>query len=1013
MQKWFGYLLLFLCTIPGTAQVYNVTRYSTEDGLVQSQVMALLQDRFGYLWLGTHRGVCRFDGQSFKAFGTEEGLGSVFLVDIVEGANDTLWMATPNGLSRWDRSRERFKTYTTDDGLSSNDLSALLFDAEGRLWIGTQNAGISLYQGGRFDANPYAWPDSGEHHVTSLMQDGGGKIWIGTLEGLYTWEAESDRLTKHSLPATNDQIEVLSFLEDRRTRNLWVGTTHGIFELKDSEISWYKLDAENLPDQEVFCMVQDEKDQIWIGTREGLIRYDGSSFTHLKRQDQLLNFHMTSSLMDMEGNLWFGTDGGGVRRISEGVFFSLGMEDGLSSNIAKSFLEDEQGRVWISTRDRGINIIPNEGQLVGRDVLQWKVDNSGLGGNNIVSSFRDEEGAFWFASFNGTLTRYRNGQWKVYNESHGLNTEAVYWVTQDGNGTHWVGTKDGIFQKKGERFEKKWSQENGLMGNTIYNLYFDRKQRLWIGAASGLMRIEGDEILQWRGDAVIGENVLTIIEDEMGRIWVGSSGGLFYFDGKDEPTSVRISGAAGAQTVVGLVTEGSQWLWAATENGAYRLNLYDFAKNPRTRFEHYAQKDGLPSLECNANAILCDSQGGVWIGTAEGAILRPKGAEQRRDEMDPLVYLTGVESSVDTTWEAMGFAVDEFGLPENLVLPYTSNRVEFSFIGISLRSPKQVEYKYMMEGVDDTWSSSTRQTRVPYLNLDPGEYTFKVTAKRESEGWDYENPAEFTFRITPPFWQTWWFVLLMLALLGGVSYIVYDNITTRRRRHQEQRRLQNAAEKLQLEHSALYAMMNPHFTFNALQSIQYFIHRQDKKAANKFLSSFAKLVRKNLESTKVDFISLSEEVERLKLYMSLEKMRFPEKFDFQVRIESGVDLSETQLPPMLLQPFVENSIKHGIMPLDEGGLITVDISQQDEEYLRILIQDNGIGVQASKERRANRPNDHVSRGMQITKDRLALFARITGREYSLDIFETRDENGNTQGTTVKLILPIREESLVA
>ena len=126
--------------------------------------------------------------------------------------------------------------------------------------------------------------------------------------------------------------------------------------------------------------------------------------------------------------------------------------------------------------------------------------------------------------------------------------------------------------------------------------------------------------------------------------------------------------------------------------------------------------------------------------------MRPRGAEQRQDEIDPLVYITGVQSSQDTSWNAMGFEIDDFGLPNSLVLPYNSNRVEFSFIGISLRSPKQVEYKYMMEGLDENWSPSTRQTRVPYLNLAPGNYTFKITAKRESEDWDYERVDTFSFK---------------------------------------------------------------------------------------------------------------------------------------------------------------------------------------------------------------------------------------------------------------------------
>ncbi|MEM9984287.1 MAG: two-component regulator propeller domain-containing protein, partial [Bacteroidota bacterium] len=663
---------------------------------------------------------------------------------------------------------------------------------------------------------------------------------------------------------------------------------------------------------------------------------------------------------------------------------------------------DSQGRIWISTKDRGINLY-EQGKIVAHYTTQ-----DGLGGNDIISSYQDREGSFWFASYNGSLTRYRNGQFTAYGEADGLVCNALYWVTEDRDGLIWVGTDNGVFVRRKEKFYRELYQGQDLEDNTIYNLLFDQAGRMWLGSSAGLSLLEDGTMRNWIGSKEVGANVITIQEDPWGRIWFGSSVGLSFFsEGKMQV--LKISGASGAGTVVGLNIEKNRWLWVATENGAYRLDLKGFQPDAKARFEHYTQKDGLPSLECNANAIFQDSRGALWIGTAEGAIRRPQGAQQRGEVVTPQVYITQVRGSQDSSWESQGYLVGAFDLPRSLELAYTENRLDFSFIGVSLRASQQVEYRFMMEGVDDDWQRPTRQTSVFYPNLDPGAYTFKVMAKLETEQWDDDNVDTFSFSIAPPFWQTWWFTLLLLGALLMMGYVVYDNVMSRRRRYQEQRRLQNAAEKLQLEHQALYAMMNPHFTFNALQSIQYFIHRQDRKSANKFLSSFAKLVRKNLESTKVDFISLAEEVERLKLYMSLEKMRFPEKFDFQVEVEPGLDLSETQLPPMMLQPFVENSIKHGIMPLESDGLITVAIAQQDQDYLRILIQDNGIGIEASRQRRANRPSDHVSQGMQITKDRLALFARITGKAYTLDIFERKSNEGEVEGTTVAMILPIREE----
>jgi ligand-binding sensor domain-containing protein len=997
-----GVLLLRQCLL---AQVYNVTRYSTDDGLVQSQVMALVQDRWGYLWLGTHRGACKFDGRQFQAFGTDEGLTSSFLGAMAEDPQGGIWMATDDGLSHW--SGQAFTNYGRSEGLPDNDVQSLRFDRKGQLWLGTRAHGVACYREGRFEATPLTCPDSADQaSVQALLEDRQGRLWVGTLGGLLLSDPDKAHLERLPLPQAPPKTEVQALLEDRQGR-IWVGTTQGVWVYETAGgFTYHPLQSPNLPSRAVYCLVEDRDGHIWLGTGNGLIRHQEGEFLPLARGDRLLDYRMASACMDYEGSLWFGTDGGGVRKITEGIFQSYGMKDKLSSNLAKSFLEDAQGRIWISTKDRGINLFQN-----GQVVAQYTTQN-GLGGDDICASYVDQAGHFWFASYNGTLTRYAEGRFTVFDRSDGLVCNAVYGGIEDAQGHHYVCTDNGIFRRE-ERggFTAFLDRSNGLIDNTVYSMLVDRHQRLWIGTSAGLMVGRRDSLVPFAQSELVGNNVITLLEDPMGRVWVGSSVGLTCFT-NGRPERLHISGAPGAHTVVGLVMEGRRFLWIGTENGAYRLSLESYQPGQRPALEHYTQKDGLPSLECNANAAFQDSRGDIWLGTAEGAIHRPVGTERRESEVQPRIYITQVRAVTEAPWTSQGYDLDAMGLPEQLDLPYTENRMDFTYIGISLRSPHQVEYRFMMEGVDQGWLRPTRQTSVFYPNLDPGSYTFKVMAKKESELWDETNYASFAFIIRPPFWQRWWFVSLMSLLLIGGGYGIYHIYAQRRRQHREQLRLQNAAEKLQLEHQALYAMMNPHFTFNALQSIQYFIHRQDKKAANKFLSSFAKLVRKNLESTRVDFISLSEEVERLKLYLSLEKMRFPEKFDYEVSIDYGSDLGEVQLPPMLLQPFVENSIKHGVMSLEENGLIRIDISQVDEDYLRILVQDNGIGIEASKARRANRPNDHVSKGMQITKDRLALFARITGKQYSLDIHETHDEAGQVNGTLVEIVLPIRQEEIL-
>ena len=1001
------FYLFFTGIYSSISQVYNVTRYSTDAGLHQSQVMALIQDSKGYLWLGTHRGASKFDGKNFTNYEPgKNGLAGNFLADLLEDEQGNIWMATDKGLNRFDG--QNFTQYSNRDGLTDENIQTLAMDHMNRIWIGSKSGTIFLWDQQKIIPVPYPWSEKDEEvSILSMLEDHHQNVWIGTSKGLYTVNLNDPQpsIKPFSRSEAKERREIHCILEF--DHKIWLGTNHGIQWIDNHAQKIISADITNLPDKTINCMVGTPKGEVWIGTGMGIVRYKDEKFTQIRPNDRLLRFQIRSATLDKEGNIWFGTDGGGLRKITEGVFESIGMDEGLSSNIAKSFLQDQEGNIWISSKDRGINIYHGKTNLI----VEHLDMQDGLGGNAICTSFEDSRKNFWFASYNGTLTRFDGNNFFVYGEEHGLQCNAVYYVSEDAEKNIWAGTDNGMFLKLGNRFVRTHHEENGLSSNIVYSMATDHLGRLWVGTAAGLDILSDEGITHLHAPDEVGTNVITLLEDRDKRMWVGSSKGLAFVQ-DDKAQWVRISGAPGAHTVVALVLENDRYLWVGTENGAYRLNLGNYTPfaDERPRFELYTQKDGLPSLECNANAAFEDREGNIWLGTAEGAIFRPRATVRKEDQYKPQIYITKVQSSSqDTSWEALDYQLDDMGLPRDLTLSPDDNRLDFSFIGISLKSPKQVEYRFMLEGVDDDWLRPTRQTSVFYPNLSPGSYTFKVVAKMEAAPWDYSDPATFSFTINPPFTQTWYFYLLMALLLIGLGLGIYQQITARRRRQAEEQHIRDTAEKLQLEHQALYAMMNPHFTFNALQSIQYFIHRQDKKSANKFLSSFAKLVRKNLESTKSDFITLAEEVERLKLYLSLEKMRFPEKFDFIVSTGYDVESHDIQIPPMILQPFVENSIKHGIMPLDSDGEITINIEKMDEDYLRIIISDNGIGIEASKKRKANRPSDHVSKGMQITLDRLALFARMTHKKYSLDIKEKVNSEGKVTGTQVEMILPIKQE----
>jgi two-component sensor histidine kinase len=317
----------------------------------------------------------------------------------------------------------------------------------------------------------------------------------------------------------------------------------------------------------------------------------------------------------------------------------------------------------------------------------------------------------------------------------------------------------------------------------------------------------------------------------------------------------------------------------------------------------------------------------------------------------------------------------------------------------------------MLEGFDPTWLPITETRYVTYSNLPPGLYKFKVMAQNANGLWS-DKPATFEFFIVAPFWKTWWFYTICACVAMMIIYFLWQFRLKQLKRKNQTMQLFYKSKLLSLEQQSLNASMNRHFIFNSLNSIQYYINKQDKLEANKYLTNFAKLIRKNLDSSiSGDLHPLSEEIERIKLYLSLETMRFKDRFDFEINVAPDLNPDTILIPPMLFQPYIENSIWHGILP-KEGykGHIKINITSKtsDNQLVVIEILDDGIGISTSLKNKVDTGSTHISRGIEITSGRLSLLKKMTNQ--NLEIIgpnDITDASGKTTGTVVKLIISVK------
>ena len=295
------------------------------------------------------------------------------------------------------------------------------------------------------------------------------------------------------------------------------------------------------------------------------------------------------------------------------------------------------------------------------------------------------------------------------------------------------------------------------------------------------------------------------------------------------------------------------------------------------------------------------------------------------------------------------------------------------------------------------------QNSVNYGNLSFGDYTFKVISSLDGVNWS--KPAFFSFHIRKPYYLTYWFFSIVLLFTFLIMYVLWKWRKRIQKSKQETEKLKYKSKLLALEQQSLNASMNRHFIFNALNSIQYYINTSDKLAANKYLTSFAKLIRKNLDSSSSgdSLVTLADELERLELYISLEHMRFQNKFEYDIKISPEIDIEEIKIPPMFLQPFVENSIWHGILPMEKSGKIVIEISKGKQGQISFVIEDNGIGIDNSLKNKTE--HSHVSKGMELTSGRINVLKKVTNKNIHIKgPYQLNNDDGIALGTRVEIVL---------
>ncbi len=974
-------LFLFSSVAFGQQPVFK--NYGVKDGLPSSEIYHVMQDSKGYMWFCTDAGVSRYDGYSFRNFSTRNGLKDNTVFGSFEDKKGKIWFRTMSGKlfyyqndSIYGIEANRRITEELQNGL----ISSLYVDSSDTIWCG-------MYMGEGFFkiAPPYLASDckffSPHEKVPCAFIveiDKTGYIW-GTLRKADDKNTDYEPIGAILIRYDKNAIRtkyygIISFAPNpavcrNQAGDYIITSSKGVGPIN-------KQDRFALPGIRFNALLEDKLSNLWAGTgKDGVYCFAKGDLKTAGPRHYLKGLSITSVKEDSEGGFWFTTLENGLYYMASPDFLYYNKQNGLSDNKVLTIIGKDSTSILAGMANGDICLLSSDTVSLLKGKKIWP------GENPIYRFFRTP-------SDNKIIA----GAYCSFRFSPDQNTERDYLsdemlinplkcFVEDTNGSVWGGNH--LLLSKLDLQNKKVA-ESHISKSRILSLYCDSNNTIWAGCVNGLWSFKDGQFVYYGLDNPLFANRIDDIKASAdGSLWFATKGSGLIVKKGSLLITIDESNGLSSNMCKSLYIDRAGTVWAGTNNGINRITMKTWGSPV---LEVYSSEDGLLSNEIN-EVVKTGSR--VWAATNLG-IVEFDEKTAFSNHTPPPVYISSLE--INSVPKAIA---------DTFRLKYFENYLKISFTGISYKRSSKMKYQYMLEGIDSKWNYTTN-TNLQYTTLPPGAYTFKVYAVN-NDGIKSTRPARFFFAISKPFWKEWWFIGLVLVILigsaiGGVTY----RIGLLKKKAAEKSEVNRKIGDLKL--MALRAQMNPHFIFNSINSIQLFILKNDSESAHKHLSRFSRLIRNVLENSKHEYISLGVEIETLEHYIELERLRFSSKFSYKISLDEAIDVKSILISPLLIQPYVENAIWHGLMHLkDRPGELSIRIEKQDR-LLKCIVSDNGIGRKQSAEFKKGR--EHKSTGLSLNKERVEIINTLHNSSQSVTFIDETNEQGAATGTRVEIFIPV-------
>ncbi len=1020
---------------------YSVVNWNTDQGFPSKYTNCILKDKDGFLWIGTQTGLSRFDGSTFKNYfpgvGKNETIPGANIIGLKEDSLHDIWIGTDNGISRYDIKADTFtifypvisvdntKTFIIPFWATKDEVFCMEADSIFTAYnIHSLKKRIIVKLPQKIEDNrivPFSVYDAKTNSV--WMQPASG--YLSALSGLFNVSLLNGKKTLYDWPCFKNIPHHFHYTEgmcyDSKRNCLWLNNDDGLIQFTLSDRKFYYIDAvKDIHDRGVGISV-DSKERIWVGTGDkGTFIYDPATNTAtIPFSDNLIlrdsvNWSNYRIYCDRDGFVWIGY----WTQFGKGIMQLIPTSEAAhhyTLDIDRAYLKVKafNGQLCI-IGDKRINIFNPK---TGTSILIKGNELKGLEKNN----------DFEFGGIDSTLKK----AWLCINHP-----DRLYEMDMSSLVYRPMKIKD---------LSNKYFDSEVVMDDVQTKFY--KNGFLFIGSSqksAGVFAVNKDSVAANQLIAVGDKPISVIATDGDRTIFLrvdGAIDNLSYTLINNK--WVQIHTPIDSIPWIGIYYNKTDETWWA--GGAF-MQLLHYDKNFHLIYR-YTQSDGIQDIQIHS--MIADNSGNIWFNGSSGYISQlniKTGIITRLSEKDGFqkqpnypqynclkddngdVYFTGYAGMDRIKPDKYTFTpasvylksieVNQFNLPlsagvnniKDLHLKYFQNRINIETGTIDYYSQGKNHIRYKLQGRDKNWQYAPSNYTIRYEELPPEKYTLLMQAG--NAGNEFIGPVKsLLITITPAFWNTWSFRIIAVILIASAFYLIMrrrlkQKFKLQLERSEKERQMSDLKQKAtELEMQALRAQMNPHFIFNSLNSINRFILQNERAQASEYLTKFSKLVRLILQNSQSSLIPLDSELESLGLYLNLEALRFNYHFDYKISLPKDLDISALQVPPLILQPYVENAIWHGLMHKEEKGQLDIEVFEEDD-HLYFKIKDNGIGREKAAALASKSATKHKSMGLRITANRIAIMQNTETMLSPVTFNDLINTDGSAAGTEVVIKMPV-------